>query len=63
MTDCLRRFILSLNQLQMINPKRRRNVKIKRYLKKLDREWKNGSNERHQSEETFLKIFSGGKAT
>lgn len=62
MTDCLRQFILSLNQLQIINGKERPNAKVKRYLRQLDREWKNGSNERHQSEEAFLKIVTTGKA-
>ena len=66
MTDCLSQFILSLNRLQLMNNNNRNNrpnSKVKRYLRKLDREWKSGGNERHQSEEAFLKILSGGKAT
>ena len=58
MTDCLRQFILCLNQLQVMNSKGRPNLKVKRYLRKLDREWQNGSNERRQSEEAFLKIIA-----
>jgi len=61
MTDCLRQFILDLNQLQLKNSKKRHRAKVRRYLRKLEREWKNGGNERHQSEEAFLKILSGGK--
>lgn len=61
MTDCLRQFILSLNQLQINNDKERPNAKVKRYLRQLDREWKKGSNERLQSEEAFLKIITTGK--
>lgn len=62
MTDCLRQFIMSINQLQLVNSKKRHRTRIKRYLRRLDREWKNGGNERYQSEEAFLKILSGGKS-
>ncbi len=63
MTDCLRQFILSINQLQMVKGKELQGKKVKRYLKKMAQEWKTGSIERHQSEEAFLKIVTGGKVT
>lgn len=56
MTDCLRQFILSINELQKVNVKEQQNKKVKRYLKKMAKEWKTGSSERQQYEETFLKI-------
>lgn len=56
MNDCLRQFILSLNQLQFPDANRRRRKKINRYLNKMTKEWRKGSNERRQSEEAFLKI-------
>ena len=56
MNDCLRQFILSLNQLQFPDANRRRSKKMNRYLKKMTKEWRKGSNERRQSEEAFLKI-------
>lgn len=56
MNDCLRQFILSLNQLELPDANLRRSKKINRYLKKMTKEWRKGSNERRQSEEAFLKI-------
>ncbi|NLY74601.1 MAG: hypothetical protein GX075_04790 [Firmicutes bacterium] len=56
MNDCLRQFILSLNQLQFPDANLRRSKKINRYLKKMTKEWRKSSNERRQSEEAFLKI-------
>lgn len=61
MTDCLRHFILSINQLQLADAPEEPNLKVRRYLRKMDQEWKTGSNERLQSEEAFLKLFSGGR--
>lgn len=61
MTDSLRQFIMSINRLQLVDSKKRYRTRIKRYLRRLDREWNNGSNERHQSEEAFLKIITARK--
>ncbi len=58
MNDCLRQFILSLNQLEMQKSEKPGNNKVNRYLKKLDRKWKSGGNERQQYEEAFLKIVA-----
>lgn len=58
MNDCLRQFILSLNQLQVTNTEIMSNKKFNQYLKRLDKEWKTGSNERQQYEEAFLKIVT-----
>lgn len=62
MNDCLRQFILSLNLLQVNTfktygkPSKRQ---ITRYLKKLNRKWKTGDNERRRYEEAYLKIVTG----
>lgn len=58
MNGCLRQFILSHNLLQ-VNFGKPPKSQVKRYLKKLDRKWKAGGNERHQYEETYLKIVIG----
>jgi hypothetical protein len=59
MNDCLRQFILSLNQLQVDAYGKLSKRKVNRYLKKLNQKWKTGSNERRQYEEAYLKIVTG----
>lgn len=59
MNDCLRQFILSLNQLQVDAYGKPSKRKVNRYLKKLDQKWKTGNNERRQYEEAYLKIVTG----
>lgn len=59
MNNCLRQFILSINQLQIVTIKDPAKKKVDRYLKKLEKKWKTGNNERRQYEATFLKIVSG----
>lgn len=59
MNDCLRQFILSLNLLQVNSAGKPSKGQLNRYLKKLNRKWKAGDNERRQYEEAYLKIVTG----
>lgn len=63
MTDCLRQFILSINQLEIVKAEEKPTEKVNRYLNRMESEWRTGSAERRQSEEAFLKIVSGEKAS